>query len=108
MSMNTNIFSAISNSKRKKSQIFSFRITYCTKNIGVHTHLCIMNIIRSFRSKHPKSILLRHLNISFLQNKFVSVNELIRDHFDIILVSESKLDLSFPDRQFSIPSYCVA
>ena len=51
MSMNTNIFSAISNSKRKNLTFFSFRITYCTKNIGIHTHLCIMSIVKFTRGK---------------------------------------------------------
>ena len=33
--------------------------------------------------------------------------ELIKDTFDIFLVSESKLDSSFPDDQFSIPGYQI-
>ena len=33
--------------------------------------------------------------------------ELINDTFDIFLVSESRLDLSFPDNHFSIPGYRI-
>ena len=40
-------------------------------------------------------------------HKFECVWELIKDTFDIFLVSESKLDSSFPDEQFSIPGYRI-
>ena len=63
--------------------------------------------LRCLRSKHPKHVFLGHLNVSSLRNKFESLNELIKDIFDIFLVSESKLDSSFPDSQFSIPGYRI-
>ena len=43
------------------------------------------------------------LNINSIKNKFEFVWELIKHTFDIFLLSESKLDSSFPDNQFSIP-----
>ena len=61
----------------------------------------------SMKSKKPKNIFLGHLNINSIKNKFESVWELIKDTFDILLVSESKLDSSFPDDQFSIPGYRI-
>ena len=39
------------------------------------------------RSKHPKNAFLGHLNVNSLRNKFESLNELIKDTFDIFLVS---------------------
>ena len=59
------------------------------------------------RSKHPENVFLGHLNINSLQNKFGSVNEMIKDTFDFLLLSESKLDPSFPDSQFSISDYNI-
>ena len=59
------------------------------------------------RSKHPKHVFLGYLDIYSLQNKFESVNELIKDTFDIFLLSESKFDSIFIDSQFSIPGYCI-
>ena len=55
--------------------------------------------------KKTKNVFLGHLNINSIKNKFGSVWELIKDTFDIFLLSESKLDSSFPDDQFSIPGY---
>ena len=63
----------------------------------------IFKTLRDLRSKHPKNVFLGHLNGNSLRIKFESLNELIKDTFDIFLVTESKLDSSFPDSQFSIP-----
>ena len=51
--------------------------------------------LRSLRSKHAKNVFLGHLNVNSLRNKFESLNKLIKDTFDIFLVSESKLDFIF-------------
>ena len=61
--------------------------------------------LRSLRSKHPKNVFLGHLNLNSLRNKFKSLNELIKDTFDIFLLSESKFDSSFPDSQCLIPGH---
>ena len=57
--------------------------------------------LQKMKRKKPKNIFPGHLN----KNSIESVWELIKDTFDIFLVSESKLDPSFPDDQFSIPGY---
>ena len=50
---------------------------------------------------------LNHLKIKSLRNKLESVNELIEDTFNILLVSKSKLDSIFPESQFSMPGYRI-
>ena len=50
---------------------------------------------------------LGHLNINSIRNKFESVQEIIRNTFDIFLFSETKIDSSFPSQQFSIPEYRI-
>ena len=59
------------------------------------------------KRKKPKNIFLGHLNINSIKNKFEPLWELIKDTFDIFLLSESKLEPSFPDDQFSIPGYRI-
>ena len=66
-----------------------------------------LTTLRGLRSKHPKNDFLGHLNVITLRNKFESLDELIKDTFDVFLVSESKLDSSFSDSQFSIPDYYI-
>ena len=57
------------------------------------------------KRRKPKNIFLGHLNINAIKNKFESVLELMKDTFDIFLLSESKLDSSFPN--FSIPGHQI-
>ena len=59
------------------------------------------------RRKHPKNVFRGHFNVNSLRNEFESLKELIKNTFDIFLVTESKLDSSFPDCQFSIPGYRI-
>ena len=54
-----------------------------------------------------KMFFLETFHVSLLWNRFESLNELIKDTFDVFLMSESKLDCTFSDSQFSIPSYCT-
>ena len=46
-----------------------------------------------------------HLNVNFIRNKFVSIQELIKRTFDIFLISETKTDDSFPNAQCEIEDY---
>ena len=41
-----------------------------------------------------------HLNISSLRNKFNSLVPKIKNDIDILMISETKLDDSFPTRKF--------
>ena len=70
----------------------------------IYLQLCMWD---EYHLKKTKNVFLGHLNINSIKNKFESVWELIKDTFDIFLLSESKLDSSFPDDQFSIPGYRI-
>ena len=61
--------------------------------------------LKTFRFKNPKNLIMGHLNINLLRNKFESIKSIISPNFDIFLVSGTKLDESFPDNQFSIRGY---
>ena len=52
-----------------------------------------------------KRIIIVHLNINCLRNKFESLQEQINGNVDILLISETKLDNSFPNDQFLIKGY---
>ena len=55
--------------------------------------------------KHIKNLFFGHLNITSLRNKREFLGPLIRNHFDIFLISETKLDFSFLGSEFTIPGY---
>ena len=60
--------------------------------------------LKTFHFKNPKNLIMGHININSLRNKFESIKP-ISPNFDIFLVSETKLDESFPNKQFYISGY---
>ena len=57
------------------------------------------------RFKDPKRIILAHLNINSIRNKFDILKNSVSGKIDILVVSETKLDASFPDTQFFIEGF---
>ena len=57
------------------------------------------------RKMHIKKLFFGHLNTNSLGGKREFLEPLIRNHFDIFLISEAKLDLSFSGSAFTIPGY---
>ena len=66
-----------------------------------------LNEVTFLCRRFTKNLLLSHLNVNSLRNKFEALDLLIKDKFDLFLISESKLDSSFPEPQFKIPSYRI-
>ena len=52
------------------------------------------------RLKYPKNLTIGHLNINSVRNKFSSVQQTVLNKTDILLLSETKIDDSFPNSQF--------
>ena len=50
-------------------------------------------------------IIFAHLNINSIWNKFDRLSDMIKGNIDVLMISESKLDNSFPDGQFLIEGY---
>ena len=46
-----------------------------------------------------------YLNVNSIRDKCASIQELIKRPFDIFLISEIKIDDSFPNAQFEIEGY---
>ena len=65
-----------------------------------------LQILRKLRLKYPRNPLIGYLNINSLRNKIIDVRELIgRLQLDYFVISETKLDSSFPSAQFHIVDY---
>ena len=52
-----------------------------------------------------KDAIVGQLNINSLRNKFYDLVELIHGNIDIMVLTETKLDNTFPEKQFLIPGY---
>ena len=65
-----------------------------------------LQILRKLRLKYTRNPLIGYLNINSLRNKIIDVRELIgRLQLDYFVISETKLDSSFPSAQFHIVDY---
>ena len=59
-------------------------------------------IMDKLREKEVDNVIIAHLNINFLQNKFEPLVKLVQERVDILVISETKIDESFPLNQFMI------
>ena len=62
-------------------------------------------ILKDLRLKNNNRIIFAHLNINSIRNKFHMVTDLIKGRIDILLISETKIDNTFPTSQFKIPGF---
>ena len=50
-------------------------------------------------------VVMGHLNINHLDKKSIPLVSLIKNNLDIFLISETRIDSSFPPSQFTIKGY---
>ena len=62
-------------------------------------------ILKSIRIKNLKNVIVGQLNINSLRYKFHDLVELIHGNIDIMVLTETKLDGTFPVKQFLMPGY---
>ena len=56
--------------------------------------------LRALRKKNLNKLIIAHLNVNSLRNKLEFLKEQIWDNIDILMISETKIDASFPMGQF--------
>ena len=65
-----------------------------------------INALETAQQENPSNLLLSHLNIDSIQNKFEELSHIVvESRVQIMAVSETKVDASYPDSQFYIPGY---
>ena len=72
-------------------------------NVNCHD---VIKSISNFRVNHPKNLIVCHYNVNSIRNKFHELSSLLTDQsVDVLAISETKLDDSFPRAQFQILNY---
>ena len=61
--------------------------------------------LRNLRLKNPNRLICAHLNKNSVRSKFELLINIIKDNIDILMISETKLDSSFPKGQFQLHGY---
>ena len=92
-------------------------------NINVHEHTYVSTLtdeedntllngdndpthtLKKLKLDNLNRIIIGHININSLRNKFELLQSMISGNIDILVVTETKLDESFPPPQFKIQGY---
>ena len=77
------------------------------KNLDSKRNFVTFPSVQAHTYKNPKNVIIGHLNVNSLRNKFVAVEEVIKNKIDVCLISETKVDESFPNQQFKINGYKI-
>ena len=64
-------------------------------------------LVVNIRCKNINRLVFAQLNINSLRNKFESLQHIINKNIDVLLISETKTDSSFPSAQFHLESYAT-
>ena len=64
-----------------------------------------LHILKKLKIRNINRLIIGHLNINYIRNKFNSLKLLIKGNVDILVITESKLDNTFPIQQFVIEGY---
>ena len=62
-------------------------------------------LLRNLKLKDTNRLILGHLNINSIVGKFDHLKVLIENNIDILVLTETKIDASFPNAQFSIGGF---
>ena len=74
-----------------------------TSSVGKSVDLHSLSNIR----KNNINLILAHININSIRNKFDQLVDYVKEKFDVLMISETKIDDSFPTMPFHIEGYCV-
>ena len=66
---------------------------------------CVFDNLKKLRITNPQKVIISHLNINSIPNKFQGIMDLVANNVDIFLISETKIDNPFPTDQFCYHGY---
>ena len=61
--------------------------------------------IKKLRIKNPERVITGNLNINSLPNKFKQLKDIVLKYVDVIVLTETKLDDSFPKAQLLVDGF---
>ena len=88
---------------REKNDILSTDVNSgndCLSVTPEKTNSDVYSNLENIRKNNSKKIIIAHLKINSIRNKFDFLADIVKDNIGILMASESKLDDSFPDNQF--------
>ena len=73
---------------------------------GVYSHANYLDELIQLRRNYPKNIIIAHLNINSMKNKYIIATEMLHQKLlDILIIGESKIDDTYSDAIFDVNGY---
>ena len=91
-------------SPRKRNDI-SACITENVNVENINNSGNLSDSLKNLKIKNSNGLALGNLNINTINNKFDQLQHIIKNNVDVLVVTEMKLDSSFPNGQFSINGF---
>ena len=66
-----------------------------------------INLLHKIRVKNTDNIIVGNLNAAYLPNKIDELRFVVKDKVDILILTETKLDDSYPTNQFTIDGFSI-
>ena len=92
---NESLSSVLCNSESKSESGCSNKGNFTDAKVG----------LQEMKPKCPDKLIMGHLNINSIRNKFDTLSLIVKNNVDILMISETKLDDSFPTTQFLLHGF---
>ena len=63
------------------------------------------HILHNIKLENMNRLVIGHLNVNSMRNKFEALKCIIKENLDILVISETKLDDTFPKNQFTLDGW---
>ena len=100
MDINQSILDVLS----KEHKVLNLVNQTSNKSINV-TSPDLLFEIKKARIRNPNKTIIGNLNINSLPNKFEQLKNIVMQHIDILVLTETKLDDTFPTAQFLVNDF---
>ena len=88
----------------KKYEVLNLVNQASNKSINVNSPNLLFEI-KKLRIRNPNKIIIGNLNINSLPNKFEQLKDIVMQHTDILVLTETKLDNTFPKAQVLVNGF---
>ena len=92
-----NVISSISDDSSDNENVLNENVEYNFKDPKI--------VLSELKGKNTDKLIIAHININHLQNKFDPLVSIVHNKVDILVITETKIDDSYPTSQFLIEGY---
>ena len=76
-------------------------------NLDNYSNGSVGSVLKFSRSKYPNKLMIGHVNINYIRDKFEILRSILSEVLDVLVITETKLDDSFPKQQFHIEGFNI-